>query len=233
MNYQTLLKKINLKFNKLELLENAFIHRSYLNEHKKFHLPSNEKLEFLGDSVLSLVTTIFLYNNYPLLDEGNYTDIKASIVRTESLAEVGRKLKLGDYLCLSKGEQLQDGRDNKNILADCLEALIGAIFLDQGFETTYKFISKHLFEEKLDYIVRHKLYLSPKSRLQEYVQAKYKILPNYKTTKESGPEHLKHFEVGCFIKIREISTGSGSSKKEAEEQAAQNALKNLDLYGKI
>ena len=231
--YHTLLKKLNLSFNNQEILENAFIHRSYLNEHKKFHLPSNEKLEFLGDSVLSLVTTIFLYRNYPLLDEGNYTDIKASIVRTESLAEVGKKIELGDYLYLSKGEQLQSGKDNKNILADCFEALIGAIFLDQGFEVTYKFIADHLFKDKLNYIVDNKLYLSPKSRLQEYVQANFKVLPNYKTIKETGPEHQKFFSVATFIKTRQISEGSGNSKKAAEEEAAQNALKKLDMYGKI
>lgn len=215
---------ISIRFKDQTLLENVFVHRSYLNEHKKFYLPSNEKLEFLGDSVLSLITSIYLYRKYPHLQEGDYTDIKASIVRTESLAEVGKKLDLGTYLYLSKGEERGNGRKNTNILADCFEALIAAIFVDQGFETAYQFVSKYLFRDKLDHIVENNLYLSPKSRLQEIAQAQYRVLPTYKTVEESGPEHHKYFKVAVFIKSRELATGTGSSKKMAEEQAAKNAL---------
>src|SRR3990172_8640238 len=156
---------LDLNFKNKNLLENVFIHRSYLNEHKNFYLASNEKLEFLGDSVLSLVTSVYLYKNYPDLMEGDYTEIKAAIVRTESLAEAAMSLNLGDYLYLSKGQDKEVGRKNKNILADCFEALIAAIFIDASFESAYAFVLKYLFTNKLDKIIKNKLYLSPKSRL--------------------------------------------------------------------
>lgn len=225
--YNILEKNIKIKFKDLSLLENVFIHRSYLNEHKKYHLPSNEKLEFLGDSVLSLVTTIYLYQNYPELNEGIYTDIKASIVRTESLAEAAKQLNLGSLLYLSKGEELHNGKTNVNILADCFEALVSGIFIDQGFNIVYQFISSFLFKDKVDYIVKNKLYLSPKSHLQEIVQAKYRALPSYIIQTEKGPEHKKSFFVALFIKGKKISEGSGLSKKEAEEDAARIALKSV------
>jgi len=205
----------------------VFVHRSFLNEHKSFYLPSNEKLEFLGDSVLSLITSIFLYKNYPDLDEGTYTDIKASIVRTESLAEVAKKIGLGDLVYLSKGEELNMGKDNKNILADCFESLVAAIFIDQGFDQSYSFILNVLFKEKLDYIVKNKLYLSPKSRLQELLQAQYKMLPTYTISKEAGPEHKKEFTIDVFFDDKKLGTGAGLSKKEAEENAAKNALEKM------
>lgn len=222
--FDALEKNISVKFRNKNLLENVFIHRSFLNEHKSFHLPSNEKLEFLGDSVLSLITSIFLYKNYPDLDEGKYTDIKAAIVRTESLAEVGKRINLGSFVYLSKGEELNSGKDNRNILADCFESLVAAIFIDQGFDTAYDFIVNNLFKGKLDYIVKNKLYLSPKSRLQELSQAQHKSLPIYLVEKEIGPEHKKEFEVAVFFEDKKIGTGTGLSKKEAEENAAKNAL---------
>jgi ribonuclease-3 len=220
-------KTIGITFKDKILLENVFIHRSYLNEHKNYHLPSNEKLEFLGDSVLSLITSIYLYKNFPDLQEGDYTDIKAAIVRTESLAEVGAKLELGKYLFLSKGEERGKGRQNTNILADCFEALVAAIFIDQSFDTAYDFVLKHLFKDKLQYIVENKLYLSPKSRLQEYLQAKYKVLPLYKTVEEKGPEHSKEFKVSVHLGSKLLGTGVGTSKKQAEEHAAKNALEKM------
>ena len=131
--FSSLEKKIHIVFKDRDLLENVFIHRSFLNEHKNYHLSSNEKLEFLGDSVISLVTSIYLYRHYPDLDEGTYTDIKASIVRTESLAEVAKKINLGNYIALSNGEELNKGKENKNILADCFEALVAAVFIDKNF----------------------------------------------------------------------------------------------------
>jgi ribonuclease-3 len=220
-------KTIGISFKNKVLLENVFIHRSYLNEHKSYHLPSNEKLEFLGDSVLSLITSIYLYKNFPDLQEGDYTDIKAAIVRTESLAEVGVKLNLGKYLFLSKGEERGKGRQNMNILADCFEALVAAIFIDQSFDTAYDFVLKFLFENKLQYIVENKLYLSPKSRLQELLQAKYKVLPMYKLTEENGPEHSKEFKVSVYLGTKLLGNGVGSSKKQAEEHAAKNALEKM------
>lgn len=228
-NYSDLEQKITITFVNKELLKNVFVHRSFLNEHKTFYLASNEKLEFLGDSVLSLVTSIYLYKNYPQLEEGDYTDIKASIVRTESLADVASELKLGDYLFLSKGEEQGMGKDNRNILADCFEALIAAIFIDQGFDTAYEFILKHLFKDKLEYIVTHKLYLSPKSRLQEIIQAKHKVLPTYKILEEKGPEHKKEFKIAAYLNGTLLGNGEGNSKKEAEENAAKNALEKMTV----
>ncbi|MBI3366847.1 ribonuclease III, partial [Candidatus Roizmanbacteria bacterium] len=175
--YSSLEKVIKIKFKNRDLLENVFIHRSYLNEHKSFHLPSNEKMEFLGDSVLSLITSVYLFKNYPSLKEGDYTEIKSAIVKTESLAYAAVELRLGELLFLSKGEELGGGRTNRNILADCFEALIGCIFLDQSFEKAYTFVCNHLFRETLDTIVQNKSYLSAKSMLQEYTQAKYKAIP--------------------------------------------------------
>ncbi|MFA9288594.1 MAG: ribonuclease III [Weeksellaceae bacterium] len=227
MNLPQLEKTIAIEFKDKTLLENVFIHRSYLNEHRTFHLPSNEKLEFLGDSVLSLTTSIYLYRHYPHLAEGDYTDIKASIVRTESLAEVAKNLNLGQYLQLSHGEEKGKGRDKKNILADCFEALIAAIFIDQGFEVAYNFIVRYLFTDKLDYIVKNKLYLSPKSYLQEITQAKYKELPEYIILEETGPEHDKMFTIAVIVHNKQLAQGTGASKKQAEEQAAQNALELL------
>ena len=220
-------KKIELKFKNKVLIENVMIHRSYLNEHKTFHLPSNEKLEFLGDSVLSLITSIYLYKHFPDLEEGDYTDIKAAIVRTESLAEVGLKLNLGKYLYLSKGEEMGKGRENINLLADCFEALVAAIFIDLGFDQAYNFVLKRLFKHKLEDIVKKKLYLSPKSRLQEFMQAKYKSLPQYTILEEKGPEHKKMFKVSVSIQNNDLGVGTGTSKKMAEEQAAKNALENM------
>lgn len=217
-------KKIGITFKNIAPLENVFVHRSYLNENKTFKLPSNEKLEFLGDSVLSLVTSIHLYNAYSHLQEGDYTDIKASIVRTESLAEAANALDLGSYLLLSHGEQKGNGRNKINLLADTFEALIAAVFIEFGFDKASEFIHTNLFDGKLDTIIKNKLYLSPKSRLQEKTQAKHKELPQYELVESTGPEHDKKFEVAVLVNNKRVGEGRGSSKKQAEEQAAQNAL---------
>ncbi|MDO8609994.1 MAG: ribonuclease III [bacterium] len=228
-DYKKLEKIIRVQFKKYDLLDNVFVHRSYLNEHKKAHLPSNEKLEFLGDSVLSLITSVYLFRKYPSLQEGDYTEIKSSIVKTESLADAGMEIKLGDFMYLSKGEELGGGRINKNIVADCFEALIGCIFLDLGFDTAYEFVSRNLFKARLDYIVENKLYLSSKSKLQEYIQGKHKTIPVYKVLEEKGPEHKRIFEVGVYFNNKKLGSGVASSKKEAEEKAAKVAFENLGL----
>ncbi len=229
-NYQDLEKKINIFFKDKLLLKNVFIHRSYLNEHKDCQLASNERLEFLGDSVLSLITSVYLFKNFPKLKEGSYTEIKSAIVKTESLADAALNINLDKYLFLSKGEEKNEGRKNKNILADCFEALIAAIFLDQNFETTYNFVNKFLFKNKLDRIVKNKEYLSAKTKLQEYFQGQYKQIPQYKVINEFGPDHKKVFQIGVYFKDKLLGVGLASSKKEAEEKAAKNAfasLKNL------
>lgn len=220
---------IGIKFQNKKLLENAFIHRSFLNENKHLLLNSNEKLEFLGDSILSIITSLYLYRNYPALCEGEYTNIKASIVKTESLYQAAKNLKLNLYLYLSKGEEKNKGKLNKSILADCFEALIASIFLDSGFDVSYRFVLKFLFGTKLDYIVKNFLYLSPKNRLQEYWQNKYKKLPHYKIIRQTGPEHKKYYFIGVFFNNKKVGEGQGGSKKEAEEQAAINTLKNLGI----
>jgi ribonuclease-3 len=225
--FDPLFKTIDITVSNEALIRNVFVHRSYLNEHKSYELPSNEKLEFLGDSVLSLTTSIYLYRHYPDLVEGDYTDIKAAIVRMESLAEVALRIDLGAYLLLSRGEESNNGRRNTNILADCFEALIGAVFLDKGFDVAYEFIVKHLFGDKLDHIVTNKLYLSPKSHLQELSQSKYKVLPIYAIVTEDGPEHNKVFTVSVTINQTEYGIGTGKSKKQAEESAARIAVEKL------
>ncbi|MGB2732178.1 MAG: ribonuclease III [Microgenomates group bacterium] len=226
-NLNLLEKQIGVSFKNKKLLENAFIHRSYLNEHKSHPLPSNEKLEFLGDSVLSLITSMYLYSHYPALHEGDYTEIKSAIVKTGSLADASRKLELGKYLFLSRGEEAGQGRENTNILADCFEALIAAIFIDQGFDTAYDFVEAYLFGDQLERIVDKKEYFAAKSKLQEVVQAKYKQTPLYKTLKEEGPEHDRTFTVSVSVRDKEVGVGTGKSKKEAEERAATKALEKL------
>lgn len=226
---ENLQKKIQLQFQDIELLETAFVHRSYHNENRGFSLPSNEKLEFLGDSVLSLVTSIHLYKTYPEYKEGDYTDIKASIVNTTSLYEAASILGLGEYLYLSKGEQDNNGRENISILADCFEAVIGAIYLEHGFEVAYVFINTFLFKDVLNNIVTKRLYLPAKNILQEHYQEKYKKLPVYKVLDETGPEHSKTYKVGVFDNDDMLGEGSGKSKKQGEEEAARGALQKLGI----
>lgn len=227
VKFQNLEKKIDIKFKDESLLENAFIHRSFLNEHKNSNLASNERLEFLGDSVLSLITSVYLFKNFPFLKEGDYTEIKSAIVKTDSLATSAKTLNLSDYLQLSKGEEKSGGRTNKNILADCFEALIGAIFLDKNFEEAYKFVVRFLFSDRLDALVKNKEYFSPKSRLQEFIQGKFKTTPQYKILDQTGPEHKKIFKIGVYFNNKKLGVGIATSKKEAEEEAAKKAFENL------
>lgn len=227
LKYRPLETKINIKFNNLSLLNNVFIHRSYLNEHKSSKLQSNERLEFLGDSVLSLITSVYLFKNYPNLKEGDYTEIKSAIVKMDSLAEAAKKIELNNFLLLSKGEERGAGRTNNNILADCFEALIAAIFLDQNFEAAYLFVVNFLFKEKLDYLLKNNLYLSAKSKLQELIQGKYKMTPLYKVLEQKGPEHKRTFKIGVYFNNKRLGVGIAPSKKEAEEEAAKEAFANI------
>ncbi len=222
--YIDLEKTINIKFKDRNLLENVFIHRSYLNEHKKSLFQSNERLEFLGDSVLSLITSVYLFKHYPELKEGDYTEIKSAIVKMDSLAEASKKIELNKYLLLSKGEEKGAGRANNNILADCFEALIAGIFLDKNFEAAYKFVVDFLFKDKLDYLLKNNLYLSSKSKLQEVIQRKYKKTPIYKVLEEKGPEHKRIFRIGAYFNNKLLGVGIAPSKKEAEENAAKEAF---------
>lgn len=217
-----LLKHLDLKFKDQNLIRQIFIHRSYLNE-VKLNMPSNERLEFLGDAVLSLVISSELFNKRGKDTEGQLTNLRAHIVKTNSLAAAAKKLDLGKYLLLSKGEEIGGGRDNLQILANTYESLIGAIFLDQGLKKTQEVIGKTLLP-----LFEREVKVGPpkdaKSELQELVQEKFKASPYYKTIKTSGPDHAKEFVVAVYLGSKELGSGKGYSKQEAEEKAAKMAL---------
>jgi ribonuclease-3 len=224
-NLSHLTTKLELQFKNLELLQQALVHRSYLNEHPNFPLGHNERLEFLGDAVLEIVVTEYLYNRFPNESEGVMTDWRASLVNAKTLAEVASDINLDNYLYLSKGEAKdKNSKARQYILANAIESLIGAIYLDQGLEPAQKFINNYIIS-KFDHILENALYQDPKSKFQEKSQEIYNITPHYEVIKESGPDHDKTFEVGAYIKDRLIATGHGSSKHEAQVDAATNSLK--------
>lgn len=216
---------INFKFKNIDLLKQSFVHRSYLNEHPEFNLPHNERIEFLGDAVLEIVVTEYLYKNYPDTPEGDLTNWRASLVNSKMLAIVADELKLEKYLYLSKGEAKdKNTKARQYILANAVEALIGAIYLDQGIKKASDFVHTYMLS-KLENILDNKLYLDPKSKFQEIAQEKAKITPHYKVLSESGPDHDKIFEVGLYLGDELVSRGKGSSKQEAQVDAAGNGIK--------
>lgn len=223
-DFSKLESQLKIKFKNHDVLKTALVHRSYLNEHPTFPLPHNERLEFLGDAVLELIVTEYLYAHYPN-PEGELTNWRASLVNAKMLSEVAQELELNDYLLLSKGES-KDGNSKARqyILANAFEALIGALYLDQGREVVTKFIHTHILS-KLEHIIEHKLYLDPKSRFQEESQDRHGITPTYRVLEESGPDHNKHFVVGIYLDSEQVATGEGSSKQEAQVDAAEKALK--------
>lgn len=221
--FSQLEKKLKVKFKNQDLLKQAFVHRSYINENADFNLPHNERLEFLGDAVLELVVTEYLYNNYPN-PEGELTNWRASLVNGQMLAELARELELEDYLFLSKGEAKDTNSKARNyILANCFEALIGSIYLDPGYEAAETFIKEHLLP-KLPHILSNELYMDPKSKFQEVAQEKLGVTPTYKVLSETGPDHNKIFEVGVYIEKKLVAKAKGSSKQEAQVNAAEAAL---------
>ncbi|MFA6909304.1 MAG: ribonuclease III [Patescibacteria group bacterium] len=216
-------QKLGVKFNNSDLLRQSMVHRSYLNEHPKFELQHNERLEFLGDAVLELIVTEYLYQTYPN-PEGELTNWRASLVNAKMLAELARVFDLDHYLFLSKGEQ----KDKKSkarafILADAFEALIGAIYLDQGWEGSKDFVVKHLIP-RLTMILENHLYQDPKSRFQEASQDRSGVTPTYKVLHESGPDHARKFRIGIYIGEELVAEGEGTSKQEAQVRAAEKAL---------
>ena len=223
--YQSLENKINIRFKDKSLLENAFIHRSYLNEAKNV-AESNERLEFLGDSILSFVVSNHLYKTYPDFDEGILTNLRSLVVNTKSLAKTAKKLNFGQYLKLSHGEEDSGGRENDSILANTFESVIGALFLDQGIEAVREFLYQVLIPEIEEY-VQKKVFKDPKSLLQEYVQARKQSSPLYKVLHEEGPAHAKQFTIGVFVEDTQLGEGKGKSKQEAEEHAAEQALEKI------
>jgi len=226
-DFSKLEKKLNFKFKNKDLLIQAFCHRSYLNENPKFYLSNNERLEFLGDAVLELAVTEYLYKNYPEKTEGELTNWRAALVNAKMLSKIARGLGFNDFLLLSKGEEKEEGKARMYILANTFEALIGATYLDQGYKTCQGFIEKKLVKA-LPEILEKKLYKDPKSLFQEETQERVGITPAYKVLEEWGPEHAKHFLVGVFLKDELVAKGEGSSKQEAEEEAAENALRIKD-----
>lgn len=213
---------LGLTFNDYALLEEALTHRSYLNEHKdaKSH---NERLEFLGDAVLELAVTHFLFLKYPNKPEGDLTAFRAALVNTVSLAESAEKIGLNDMIQLSKGEKKDTGRARQIILANAFEAVLGSIYLDQGYEAAEAFIGKHLYG-KIEGVVQTRAWQDAKSKFQELAQDKKGTTPAYKTLTEVGPDHDKLFTVGVFIGNEKIAQGEGRSKQEAEQSAAQAAI---------
>jgi ribonuclease-3 len=227
MDLSKLETKINIKFKNSDLLQTALTHRSYLNENRSYHLPHNERLEFLGDAVLELITTEYLYRNFEN-PEGELTNLRSSLVNYRLLAEIARDVGIEDYILLSRGEAKDTGRARQVILANALEALIGAIYLDQDMPATSIFIEQFVLS-RLPQILKEQTFLDPKSQLQEIIQDKMAITPSYRVLSEAGPDHAKTFIVGVYIDDRLIGEGSGPSKQEAEVGAAADAMQKQDF----
>ena len=217
-------KKTNIVFKSKDLLRQAFIHRSYINENPNLGLSHNERLEFLGDAVLELIVTDFLYRKYPALTEGELTSIRSALVNAVIISNVAADAGMNDFLLLSKGESKDNGKARQYILANTYEAYIGAVYLDQGYESSKKFVTDTLLSYT-DEIVSKKLWRDPKSLVQEKAQEVIGVTPFYKVLSESGPDHDKHFTVGIHFGNDLVAEGKGKSKQEAEQKAAQSALK--------
>jgi ribonuclease-3 len=221
--FEPLEKKLGVTFKKKELLQQAFVHRSYLNENPELGLEQNERLEFLGDAVLELVITEHLYKEHPDNEEGELTNWRAALVNAKMLAGIAEELGFNDFLLLSRGEAKELGKARAYILANTFEAFVGALYLDSGYQACDAFIVDSVLK-KLPDIIAHKLYKDAKSEFQELAQEKQGVTPAYKVTKEWGPDHKKKFTVGIFLGSDMIAEGEGYSKQEAEESAAKNAL---------
>lgn len=204
-------------------LLSALTHRSYLNENREATQEHNERLEFLGDAVLELVVTDFLFRKYPEKPEGELTAVRAAMVNTISLADASAKLEINDYLLMSKGESKDTGRARQYILANVFEAIVGALYIDQGYAASAAFIETHLFA-KADAIVDKRLWQDAKSRFQELAQEHCSITPTYQTLGQEGPDHDRVFTVGVFLGSEQVAEGKGRAKQEAEQQAAEAAI---------
>ena len=223
--YSKLEKKIGIKFKNQDLLRTAFVHRSYLNEHKDSGWEHNERVEFLGDAVLELVATEYLYSHFPN-PEGDLTNWRSALVKGEMLSKIARELGLGDYLYLSKGEEHSGGREKDYLLANVFEALIGAIYLQHGYAKSQKFIEKFLLGH-LESILKTGGHIDAKSRLQELAQERVMVTPSYQLIHDEGPDHDKVFTMGAYIGDRIVGKGIGGNKQAAEQKAAEDALKRL------
>ncbi|QQR52407.1 ribonuclease III [bacterium] len=217
--------KLGLNFADPSLLERAFIHRSYLNEHPGLGLEHNERLEFLGDAVLELAVTDHLYRNFPN-PEGDLTNWRSALVKTESLAEVAINLEIAQFFKLSRGEAKGNARSHALISANAVEALIGAIYLDQGYEAARNFIAQSVIS-RLDAILADGTWLDAKSRFQEMAQDQFGLTPAYRVLSEDGPDHDKTFSIGAFVGDKQLGTGTGSSKQAGQQAAAAAALDHI------
>lgn len=223
MDFGPFEEKIQVGFKDKRLLETAFTHRSYLNENRAPGREHNERLEFLGDAVLELGVTEFLYKKYPQKPEGELTALRAALVNTVSISDAATKLGMNEFLLLSRGESKDTGRARGIILANAFEAVIGAIYLDQGYDAAYSFIDTQLFH-KTEEVVEKRLWQDAKSRFQEMAQEKAGITPTYELMDQSGPDHDKTFVVAAYLGREKIAAGEGRSKQEAEQAAAEKAL---------
>lgn len=221
-SYLELEAKTGVKIQKMELYQDAFTHKSHLNENRHLKRTNNERLEFLGDAVLELIVTEFLYLNYPD-PEGVLTNWRSALVKKETLATIARELNLGHYLFLSKGEDVTGGRDKDYILANTFEAFLGAVYLDHGYQVARDFVQKTLLM-RLEQIIAARLYIDSKSNFQEIAQEKTAITPNYQLLKEEGPDHDKVFTMGAYLGNQLCGQGKGSNKQAAEQAAAKDAL---------
>lgn len=219
-------KILDSKFNDINFLETALTHRSYLNENPDTKLPHNERLEFLGDAVLELVVTEHLYKTYNM-PEGDLTNLRAAIVRGEMLSKIAHKWELDNFLRLSKGERRDIGKARQYILANAVEAVIGAIYLDQGYDVAAKLITRDVVSQLPD-VIQKGLHVDSKSHFQELSQDKYRETPVYKIVSETGPDHAKEFLVGAYLGSQLWGEGKGTSKQEAEQAAARAALQKME-----
>lgn len=224
MNLKKLESKIEYQFQNSDFAKESLTHRSYINENRRWPLPHNERLEFLGDAVLELVSTEELYHRYPDKPEGDLTLLRAALVNYQYLAGVARDIGLDEQILLSRGEAKDVGRARETILANAIEALIGALYLDGGYKSAKSFVNKFVMAG-LDNVMKKENYRDAKSLLQEKFQANKKLTPIYKTLEQSGPEHEKYFKVAVFVGGQQLATGEGYSKREAELAAAAKALK--------
>lgn len=230
MNFANFEQKIGVVFKNKNLLKEALTHRSYLNENPKwgadFMSPHNERLEFLGDAVLELVSTEILFNKFPKSNEGELTSIRAALVNYQMLAVAAKETGLDEFILLSKGEARDIGKAREVILANAFEAFLGAAYLDAGYDVVKNFIEQSVMKH-LDEVLEKKLYKDPKSLLQEIAQEKFKTTPTYSVLSEKGPDHAKIFKIGVYFSDKLMAEGEGLSKQEGEVEAAKNALKNV------
>ena len=220
-------KSLNLTFSNKALLQRALTHRSYLNENPNYPLEDNERLEFLGDAVLDFITGEYLYHRFPEMPEGRLTNLRSALVRTETLAQFATELNLGAYLFLGRGEEESGGRKRLAILCDAFEAFVGALYLDSGLDTVRQFVYT-LIDPALQAILALDTDKDAKSRLQEVAQSHYQLTPIYRTVKEQGPDHAKEFTVEALIGGKFYGRGTGFSKQNAAQAAAQEALQALE-----